>query len=329
MMETATTVYENLKKTSMPDTVKKITEKYQALGENPETYLQGLLQAKPITYWDYIEVDTLLSLQRPRTNFKDETIFIMYHQVTELFLKMMLHELQQIVTEKEITANYLIVKLDRINKYTSMLINSFDIMKVGMDYDDYNTFRKALTPASGFQCAQFRFVELHCTSLHNLVSNTYKNKISNKPDLQEYLDHIYWKDAGTDPHTGKKTLTLQLFEEKYLKSIQEAAQELQGCTLEDRLGELPYIPDALRSRLRTFDRLYNLEWPLIHLRTAEHYLNKKGERQEATGGSHWQKYLHPKYQQRKFFPSLWTKSEIENWGKINNDQQINDNIKDL
>ena len=65
--------------------IDKINEKYQNLGENPETYLKGLLHAKPINYWDYIEVDTLLSLQKPRTDFKDEEIFIMYHQVTELF----------------------------------------------------------------------------------------------------------------------------------------------------------------------------------------------------------------------------------------------------
>ena len=71
--------------------IHQIEEKYKNLGENPETYLKGLLQAKPINYWDYVEVDTLLSLQKPRTNFKDEEIFIMYHQVTELFLKLMIH----------------------------------------------------------------------------------------------------------------------------------------------------------------------------------------------------------------------------------------------
>ena len=69
--------------------IKAIEEKYKSLGENPETYLKGLLQAKPITYWDYIQVDTLLSLQKTRTDFKDEEIFVMYHQVTELTLKMM------------------------------------------------------------------------------------------------------------------------------------------------------------------------------------------------------------------------------------------------
>lgn len=132
------------------NTNKKIQKKYEELGENPETYLQGLLHAKPIAYWDYVEVDTLLSLQKPRTDFKDETIFIMYHQVTELLLKMMRHEIKQIVEEKKVDEPFLIEKINRLNRYTTMLITSFDIMKDGMNYDDYNTFRTTLTPASGF-----------------------------------------------------------------------------------------------------------------------------------------------------------------------------------
>ena len=104
--------------------IHQIEEKYKNLGENPETYLKGLLQAKPINYWDYVEVDTLLSLQKPRTNFKDEEIFIMYHQVTELFLKLMIHEIKQIVYSDSITETFLITKMSRLNRYTTMLINS-------------------------------------------------------------------------------------------------------------------------------------------------------------------------------------------------------------
>src|SRR5665811_100196 len=148
----------------MSDSGDKIKKKYESLGENPETYLDGLLHAKPITYWDYIEVETLRSLQRPRTLFKDETIFIMYHQVTELLLKMMRHELEQIVEEEKVGEAFLLIKLGRLNCYTTMLITSFDIMRDGMDYDDYNEFRKTLTPASGFQSAQFRYICLLYTS---------------------------------------------------------------------------------------------------------------------------------------------------------------------
>ena len=80
--------------------IQAINDKYIKAGENPDTYLKGLLQAKPINYWDYVEVDTLLSLQKPRTDFKDEEIFILYHQVIELVLKLMLHEIKQIVAEE-------------------------------------------------------------------------------------------------------------------------------------------------------------------------------------------------------------------------------------
>lgn len=134
---------------STENIIKDIEQKYQQMGENPETYLKGLLQAKPINYWDYIQTDTLLSLQKTRTDFKDEAIFVMYHQVTELVLKMMIHEIEQMVFE-DLSEAVWTDKLERLNRYTQMLITSFDVMKYGMNYDDYNTFRSTLTPASGF-----------------------------------------------------------------------------------------------------------------------------------------------------------------------------------
>lgn len=298
----------------MSDTEDKIKNKYEQLGENPETYLEGLLYAKPINYWDYIEVDTLLSLQRPRTHFKDETIFIMYHQVTELLLKMMRHELEQIVEEDRINEAFLLTKLGRLNRYTTMLITSFDIMKEGMDYDDYNKFRKTLTPASGFQSAQFRYVEILCTSLENLINDAGKKRLPPRPTVEQYFEQIYWKDAGLDRKTGKKTLTMQQFEKKYLDSFIGLAQKVQGKTVENKVLNMQDPSKELTEKLKEFDRLYNIEWPLVHLRTADHYLNRKGENKAATGGSHWKKYLHPKYQQRKFFPSLWSETEKQDWG---------------
>jgi len=289
----------------MSDIYDKIVKKYEALGENPDTYLEGLLHAKLINYWDYIEVDTLLSLQKPRTDFKDEYIFIMYHQSTELFLKMMRHELEQIVEETNISEDFLISKLDRLNRYTTMLITSFDIMKYGLDYDDYNQFRKTLTPASGFQSAQFRYIEILCTRLNNLVNNDGQKRLATNPSIEDYFDNIYWKDAGHDRVTDTKTLTLRQFEEKYMESFIGLAKKAQGNTVEDKFLKMKNPSTQLIEKFMEFDRLYNFEWPLVHLKTADHYLNRKGENTAATGGSHWKKYLHPKYQQRKFFPSLW------------------------
>lgn len=292
-----------------------IEKKYADLNENPETYYKGLLHAKPITYWDYVEVDTLLSLQKPRTNFKDEEIFIMYHQVTELLLKLMIHEIKQIVFNDSLTSDFVVEKMGRLNRYTAMMITSFDVMRGGMNYDDYNQFRATLAPASGFQSAQFRVVEIYCTRIQNLINEEGKKRLSANPLMEEYFEHIYWKDAGTDRKTGKKTLTLRLFEEKYLDGLIALAGKVKGKTVEERIAKINDPGPELVAALREFDRLYNVEWPMVHLNTAKHYLDSKGENQAATGGSEWKKYLHPQFQQRKFFPELWNSGELSNWGK--------------
>lgn len=300
--------------------IKEIYAKYEALGENPETYLNGLLQSKLITYWDYVEVDTLLSLQKPRTGYADEEIFIMYHQVTELFLKLILHEIKQIIYAEELSLKMLSNKLDRITRYTHMLINSFDIMKVGMDYQDYNTFRSTLTPASGFQSAQFRLIEIYCTPLINLINKEGKERLPNNPKTTDYFNHIYWRDAGLNRTTGAKTITLSLFEEKYLNQFISLADKVKGKTLYERVSSLADCPKEVFDKLREFDYQYNVVWPLVHLDTAKHYLDSKEENQHATGGSEWKKYLHPKFQQRMFFPMFWNESEQSNWGKeVSND----------
>lgn len=294
-----------------------LDEKYKNLGENPETYLKGLLQAKPITYWDYIQVDTLLTLQKTRTNYKDEKIFVMYHQVTELTLGMMLHEIEQLSEGENLPESVWLDKLERLNRYTSLLITSFDIMKFGMNYDDYNIFRSTLAPASGFQSASFRYLELYCTRLKNLINDKGRERLPENPTLDDYFDNIYWKDAGMDRKTGKITLTLRLFIEKYEDSFKQLARKVQGKTLEERIEQLDNPSDELKAKLKEFDHFYNVAWPIVHLETAQHFLDARGDQKAkaATGGSEWKKYLSPRFQQRKFFPELWSTEEIQNWGQ--------------
>ena len=74
----------------------QLGNKFDAIDQNTDTHLQGLLYSKPITYWDYIQTDALLNLQVQRTTLPDEMVFIMYHQVNELLFKMILWEIQQI-----------------------------------------------------------------------------------------------------------------------------------------------------------------------------------------------------------------------------------------
>ena len=91
--------------------IEQINEKYKGLGENPDSYLSGLLYANPVNYWDYCELDTLLSLQKP-TYLPDENVFIMYHQVNELLFKMILSEIYQVAEVDNIKLDFFAVLVE-------------------------------------------------------------------------------------------------------------------------------------------------------------------------------------------------------------------------
>ena len=69
-------------------------------------------------------------------------------------------------------------------------------------------------------------------------------------------------------------------------------------------------PDLIRA-MRHFDHTVNITWVMGHLNAARKYIGDG----DATGGSDWKKYMHPKYQRRIFFPELWSHEELENWGE--------------
>lgn len=298
--------------------LEKIEEKYKQQKQPMDAYLQGLLHAKPINYWDYIQVDALFSLQKTRTDFPDEVTFLMYHQVTELLLKLVTHELEQATMAEGITGAVLLEKLKRAQRYTEVAQMSFDVMREGMDPKQYDQFRHTLTPASGFQSATFREIEFFCTDLWNLVYSHKKEEMKGSQNIDELFNWIYWQAAGIDRKTGKKSLTLQQFEEKYLVGFKKLATTYQTRNLWQQFVSLPEEEktEELIALMKGFDQTFNVRWPLVHLRTAEHYLEHGQEVKAATGGSDWKKYLHPKFQRRMFFPELLSQEELDNWGEV-------------
>ena len=88
------------------DKIELLQKKFKASGQDLSSYLEGLLYADYLNYWDYINLDILLSLQQPKTSFKDEKIFIIYHQITELYFKLIIWELEQITEQENIKANF-------------------------------------------------------------------------------------------------------------------------------------------------------------------------------------------------------------------------------
>ena len=299
------------------DITKKLKEKYEGIDQDVNVHLEGLLHSKPINYWDYIQTDALLNLQIQRTVFPDEMVFIMYHQINELLFKMILGEIEQVAKNNDIDAAFFTSKLMRISRYFDMLTSSFTIMKDGMDVDQYNKFRKTLTPASGFQSAQYRKIEFASTELINLIDKRFRDTIDRDSSYEHAFEHLYWQAAGKDYKTGKKTHTLSAFEARYKDEFIRFTKFYQNNNLWSKFKSLPEQAQAnkdLINAMRHYDYTVNVKWVMAHYNTANHYLNIGGKTAEATGGSEWVKYMHPKYQKRIFFPHLWTEKEIQDWG---------------
>ncbi|WP_341215217.1 tryptophan 2,3-dioxygenase family protein [uncultured Wocania sp.] len=295
----------------------QLKEKYKAIDQDLDIHLEGLLYSKPINYWDYIQTDALLNLQIQRTTLPDEMVFIMYHQINELLFKMILGEIEQVAKHDAVDAKLFTSKLMRISCYFDMLTSSFNIMKDGMDIDQYNKFRTTLTPASGFQSAQYRKIEFASTELINLIDNRFRKSIDRNTSYEHAFEHLYWQAAGKDYKTGKKSYTLTAFEEKYKEEFIRFTKFYNTHNLLSKFRELPKAvkeDENLIKAMRHYDYTVNIKWVMAHYNTANHYLNIGGETAEATGGSEWVKYMHPKYQKRIFFPELWTEKELQEWG---------------
>jgi tryptophan 2,3-dioxygenase len=296
------------------DLLQHIEQKYIAIDQNPDTHLEGLLWANPITYWDYILPDALLNLQIQRTTLPDEMVFIVYHQINELIFKMILWEINQVSQCPNPEPDFFIEKLRRISRYFDLLSNSFHIMGDGMEKEQYMKFRNTLTPASGFQSAQYRLIEFASTELINLIDYRFRATIDRNTPYEHALNHLYWQAAGKDHTTNKKSTLLRNFENKYKDLFLAEMERYNTTNLWTKYKQLPLEtrnnPELIQM-MRHYDHTVNISWVMAHYHAAAKYIGTG----EATGGSDWRKYMLPKYQRRIFFPELWSQNELDTWGE--------------
>ena len=305
-------------KTNSEEILEALEQKFDAINQKTETHLEGLLWSKPITYWDYIQTDALLNLQTQRTVLPDEMVFIMYHQVNELLFKMILWEINQLCHIDKPKTDFFTEKLRRISRYFDMLTTSFDIMGDGMEVEQYMKFRNTLTPASGFQSAQYRFIEFSSTDLINLIDYRFRASIDRNTPYSHAFEHLYWQAAGKDYQTGEKSFLILEFERKYREEFLRYMEEYNTINIWQKFKQLPDADQKDRelvNAMRHYDYTVNVTWVMGHLNAARKYIDSGKGSGEATGGSDWKKYMHPKYQRRIFFPELWSEEELKNWGE--------------
>ncbi|MCU0415916.1 MAG: tryptophan 2,3-dioxygenase family protein [Cytophagaceae bacterium] len=298
--------------------LEQLTHHFEEDGQDTATHLEGLLHSNYVKYWEYIRLDTLLTLQNPKTAFPDEMIFIVYHQITELYFKMVLHELNQLKEEVSATGDYFLKRMERVNWYFGQLISSFDLISVGLDQHQFLKFRAALTPASGFQSVQYRMVEIASTDLINLVHRDQRDHFDDYSTIEEMFEQLYWKKGAQDVQTGKKTLTLRQFEKEYTDTLIRLAYEYKSRNIWSVFKRLSFeeqSDERIRQSMKQLDQHVNINWPLMHYKYALGYLIKNKSIYGATGGTNWREYLPPRFQKLMFFPDLYSTEEIDLWGK--------------
>lgn len=295
--------------------IELLQEKFKASGQDLSSYLEGLLYADYMTYWDYINLDILLSLQQPRTSFKDEKIFIIYHQITELYFKLIIWELEQIAERQPIDSKFFKERLGRVIMYFDQLISSFEVMWKGMEKEQFLKFRMSLLPSSGFQSAQYRVIEILSADVHQLIHTDRREALHNEKDTDVIFDHLYWQHGAKELATGEKTLTLKSFEKKYRKELKELIETYRSKNIWKKYQECADKDGELVKLMQTLDIKANVFWPLAHYKSAVKYLQRDPVDIAATGGTNWQKYLPPRFQKVIFFPELWSQSEMDEWGK--------------
>jgi tryptophan 2,3-dioxygenase len=257
--------------------------------------------SKSLSYSQYLNLDRLLNSQQPQSHHHDEMLFISIHQVSELWMKLCLHELNgalDCVRRDDLDPSFKM--LGRVSRIQQQLLQSWDVLAT-ITPSDYSAFRNALGTSSGFQSYQYRLLEFLIGNKNASMIEVYRSE----PAVYQRLDR-----ALRAPSLYDETLRLlsrrgidvpasvidRDFSQPYQASKQVAAAWLSVYHNSDKDWDLY----ELAERLVDLDYKFQL-WRFTHMKTVERIIGYK----RGTGGTGGVTYLN-KALELKFFPELWT-----------------------
>lgn len=255
-----------------------------------------------ITYGTYLRVPELLELQHrlSKPPHHDELLFIISHQVYELWFKQMLHELDEIGArldaDQPLRASPLLTRVHRIQH---LLIEQIPLLET-MFAVDFAAFRDNLRPASGFQSIQFRKVEFICGAKNPKMIALAGDDPKVRAELEDYLrrpsvyDHFLRHLARVGFNIPREVL------ERDTSQPHEANAAVTDAIAELYRRHLEFYPQYLVA-----EALLNLEerfgiWRFHHVKMVERMIGG----QTGTGGSSGARYLAGTLSIR-LFPELW------------------------
>ena len=242
-----------------------------------------------MTYADYLQLDPLLSAQKPLSDLHDEMLFIVIHQTKELWMKQMLHELRLAIAllgEGRFGEAY--KAMSRIKKIQAVMTLSWEVLST-LTPVDYLKFRDVLGTSSGFQSAQFREIEFRLGLKEPSFVNHYPEDSRERANLERALAEPSLREAAIG------ALERAGFDVKDRSESALAAAWLQVYRDADRWFELYELAEKL---VDIDDAL--AAWRHKHVLTVERIIGNK----PGTGGSAGAPYLR-KTLEKRVFPELW------------------------
>ncbi|NBC05501.1 MAG: tryptophan 2,3-dioxygenase [Bacteroidetes bacterium] len=256
-------------------------------------------QSKSLTYTSYLKVKELLDLQHPESEPEehDEMLFIIIHQVYELWFKQILHEFDKLREELEAGETWSSAKtMRRVLTILKTMVSQIDILET-MTPLEFNSFRGFLQNASGFQSVQFREMEIICGMRSQHIIDVHKSQ----PELQQNLldreeENTLWESFCT--YLQKRGYDIEMPKRVHEQGlVHEPSQHNQDKLVEIMKDD----PEAalLCELFVDYDEGL-MEWRYRHVKMVERTIGTKS----GTGGSDGAKYLH-KTLNNPIFPDLW------------------------
>lgn len=254
--------------------------------------------SEAMTYASYLRTDELLSIQTPKSEGPehDELLFIVIHQVYELWFKEMLHELDYL--EKLLRMNDSARAshvTQRVRAILKTVVAQIDVLET-MTPLEFNSFRSFLDSASGFQSAQFREIEFVFGNKHAALINNYAEGSAGRKRLEErYAQATLWDAFLYYLRLNDYTVPADQLDRDVTEPI-KPAPAVQAILI-----------DAYRQNGTVSNMCENLvdidegfqEWRYRHTKMVERTIGSKS----GTGGSAGAQYLATTI--KPFFPDLW------------------------
>ncbi len=256
--------------------------------------------SKDMSYGDYLHLDELLSAQHPISPEHNEMLFIVQHQTSELWMKLMLHELRGALNNlAQDRLQPCFKMLARVSKIMEQLVHAWDVLAT-MTPPEYSALRPYLGQSSGFQSYQYRQIEFCLGNKNAAMLRPH----AHRPDLlaqvtQALNSPSLYDEALKALHRQGIPVPAEYLERDWTQPYTESAQVEQAWLTVYRQPERYWDLYQLGEKLTDLEDAFRL-WRFRHVTTVERIIGFK----RGTGGTSGVSYLR-KMLDVVLFPELW------------------------